>query len=181
MYPERSSTFNPSRRLEYFWTSHSHSHQALRPFTSAAVLLVQRYSDSEKTILKLADRRLGYRGGRLPSKDICNTPYVKPRSVAPNWFELLCDDENRPNTKIWEDWMWEVSTSRYKLSSHNTELTVNRLLHRLQGHSRLFGVVCLRITSESTTLHLITNTNIIQGLVFEYIPGVNMAKLTPGC
>ncbi len=49
------------------------------PFTSAAVLLVQRHSDSEKTILKLADRRLGYRGGRLPSKDICNTPYVKPR------------------------------------------------------------------------------------------------------
>ncbi len=36
------------------------------------------------------------------------------------------------------------------------------------------------MTSESTTLHLITNTNIIQGLVFEYIPGVNMAKLTPG-
>ncbi|KAK0224971.1 hypothetical protein EDD85DRAFT_958704 [Armillaria nabsnona] len=34
------------------------------PFTSAAVLLVQRLSDDEKAILKLADRRLGYRSGK---------------------------------------------------------------------------------------------------------------------
>ncbi|PBK81803.1 hypothetical protein ARMGADRAFT_1091022 [Armillaria gallica] len=33
------------------------------PFTSTAVLLVQRISDNEKAILKLADRRLGHRGG----------------------------------------------------------------------------------------------------------------------
>ncbi|KAK0227501.1 hypothetical protein EDD85DRAFT_794751 [Armillaria nabsnona] len=80
--------------------------------------------------------------------------------VAPNWFELIRDDENWSDTKVWEDWMWEVSTWRYKLSNHSTELTAYRLLHRLQGQyiPRLFGV----------------------DSVFEYIPGVSMTKLKPG-
>ncbi|SJL12475.1 uncharacterized protein ARMOST_15902 [Armillaria ostoyae] len=73
-----------------------------------------------------------------------------------------------------------VSTWRYKLSNCNTELTAYRLFHRLQGRyiPRLFGVVRLRITPESTTLHAITD--IVQGLVFESIPGVSMMKLKPG-
>ncbi|KAK0421796.1 hypothetical protein EV421DRAFT_1953894 [Armillaria borealis] len=84
--------------------------------------------------------------------------------MAPNWFELIRDDENRPDTKIWKDWMWEVSTWRYKVPNHNKKLSAYRLLHRLQGRyiPRLFGVVRLRITPESTTLHPITG--IVQGL-----------------
>ncbi len=30
--------------------------------------------------------------------------------VAPNWFDLIRDDENRPDIELWEDWMWEGST-----------------------------------------------------------------------
>ncbi|PBK71099.1 hypothetical protein ARMSODRAFT_63478 [Armillaria solidipes] len=118
------------------------------PFTSAAVLLVQRHSDNEKAILKLADRRLGYRSGKggpvpwSPSLEDHLRHAVREfqEGVGHNWFELIRDDENRPDTKIWEDWMWEVSTWRYKLSNHNTELAAYRLLHRLQGQyiPRLF-------------------------------------------
>ncbi|KAK0443639.1 hypothetical protein EV421DRAFT_1947236 [Armillaria borealis] len=88
--------------------------------------------------------------------------------------------ESRPDVELWEDWMWEVSTWRYKVSNQNKELSAYRLLHRLQGRyiPRLFGVVRLRITPESTTLHPITD--VVQGLVFEYIPGVSMVKLKPG-
>ncbi|KAK0421914.1 hypothetical protein EV421DRAFT_1914856 [Armillaria borealis] len=117
------------------------------PFTSTVVLLVQRHSDNAKVILKLADRRLGYRGGK-----------GGPEGVAPNWFELICDDENLPDTKIWEDWMWEVSTWRYRVSIHNTELAAYRLQGRYIPH--LFGVVRFR-------------------LVLEYISGVCIAKLKP--
>ncbi|PBK88584.1 hypothetical protein ARMGADRAFT_1168012 [Armillaria gallica] len=101
-------------------------------------------------------------------------------TVAHNWFELIRDDENWPGTKIWEDWMSEVSTWRYKLSNHNTELAAYLLLHRLQGRyiPRLFGVVRLRISPESTTLHPITD--IVQGRLSEYIPGVSMTKLESG-
>ncbi|PBK88647.1 hypothetical protein ARMGADRAFT_1084604 [Armillaria gallica] len=95
--------------------------KCFEPFTSAAVLLVQRIFDNEKAILKLVDRRLGYRGGK-------SGPV--PRA---NWFELIRDDENRPDVELWEDWMQEVSTWRYKLSNHVTELAAYQLLHRLQG------------------------------------------------
>ncbi|KAK0443632.1 hypothetical protein EV421DRAFT_528438 [Armillaria borealis] len=158
------------------------------PFTSAVVLLVQRHSDSEKVILKLADRRLGHRSGKggpvpwSPSLEDHLRHAVRDfqEGSAPNWFELIRDDENRPDIELWEDWMWEVSTWRFKLSNHNTELAAYRLLHRLQGRyiPRLFGDVRLRITPESTTLHPITD--VVQGLIFEYIPGVSMAKLKPG-
>ncbi len=36
-----------------------------KPFTSAVVLLVQRLSDNEQFILRLADRRLGYRSNDI--------------------------------------------------------------------------------------------------------------------
>ncbi len=75
--------------------------------------------------------------------------------------------------------MWEVSTRRYKLSNHNTGLAAYPLLLRLQGRyiPRLFDVTRLRITPESTTLPRMTD--VLQGLVFEYIPGISMAKLEP--
>ncbi len=139
-------------------------------------------------ILKLADRRLGHRSGKggpvpwSPSLEGHLRHAVRDiqDGVAPNWFELIRDDENRPDIELWEAWMWEVSTLRYKVSSHNTELAPYRLLRRLQGRyiPRLFGVVRLRITPKSITLHPITD--IVQGLVSEYIPGVSMVKLKPG-
>ncbi|SJL12467.1 uncharacterized protein ARMOST_15894 [Armillaria ostoyae] len=74
------------------------------------------HSDNEKAILKLADRRLGYRGGKgrpvpwSPSLEGHLQHAVREiqEGLASNWFELICDDENRPDTKVWEDWMWEV-------------------------------------------------------------------------
>ncbi|PBK71133.1 hypothetical protein ARMSODRAFT_1017059 [Armillaria solidipes] len=145
------------------------------PFTSAAVLLVQRHSDNEKAILKLADRRLGHRSGKggpvpwSPSLENHLQHAVRDiqEGVAPNWFKLIRDYENRPDVELWEDWMWEVSTWRYMASNHNTELAAYRLLRRLQGRyiPRLFGVVRLRITPESTTLHPITD--VVQGLIFD--------------
>ncbi len=47
----------------------------------------------------------------------------------PNWFELIRDDERRPDVELWEDWMWEVLTWHYKVSNYNTELAAYRLLH----------------------------------------------------
>ncbi len=98
--------------------------------------------------------------------------------VKPNWFELIHDSENRPDTELWEDWMWEVCTWMMKMSGHDTELSA----YRLQGRyiPRLYGVVRFRATSESTPLHLITD--VVGGLAsaLEYIPGVSMDKLEPG-
>ncbi len=161
------------------------------PFTSTVVLLVQRLPDNQPLILKLADHRLGYRASNDDNVD--TVPWLSSiddhlrlavrdiqRGVKPNWFKLIHDFENRPDTKLWEDWMWEVCTWIGKISSHNTELSAYRLLYQLQGRyiPRLLGVVRLRITPESTPLHPITD--VVQGLVLEYVPGISMDKLKPG-
>ncbi len=81
------------------------------PFTSAAVLLVQRHSDDGKVIPKLADRRLGHRSGKggpvpwSPSLEGHLRHAVRDiqDGVGPNWFELIRDDENRPDIELWED------------------------------------------------------------------------------
>ncbi|PBK71191.1 hypothetical protein ARMSODRAFT_1003031 [Armillaria solidipes] len=109
-----------------------------KPFTSAVVLLVQRLSDNELVILKLADRRLGYRNRlRHAVRDI-------QAGSIPDWIELLRDDENpkRPDEERWEDWAWEISTWYWKMYNYDTELDAYRLLHRLQGRyiPRIFGV-----------------------------------------
>ncbi|PBK79230.1 hypothetical protein ARMGADRAFT_175317 [Armillaria gallica] len=169
IYPERPSTFNSKQKAVIFlnlWPSR-YSNMALKrvePFTSATLLPVQRHSDNEKTILRLADRRLRYRGARLLSKDICNTPCAKFRRA---W-------------RLTGSSLYALTRTDRKPRSGRTELTANRLLHRLQGRyiPRLFSIVRLRLTPESTTLHLITD--VVQGLVLEYIPGVSMAKLKPG-
>ncbi|PBK71140.1 hypothetical protein ARMSODRAFT_1083378 [Armillaria solidipes] len=137
-------------------------------FTSAAVLLVQRHSDNEQVVLKLGDRRLGKHANK-GDVELLWTSSIDDR--------LRC--ANRPSTELWEDWMWEVCTWIGKMSNHDTELSAYRLLHRLQGRyiSRLFGVVRLRITSESTPLHPITD--VVEGLVLEYIPGISIDKLKP--
>ncbi len=163
--------------------------KCFKPVTSAVVLLVQRHSDNEQLILKLGDRRLGNRANNgnveVPwSSSIEDRLRRAIRDIQagriPNWFELINDRENRPDPELWEDWMWEVLTWLSKVSNYETELTAYRLLHRLQGRyiPRLFGVVRLNITSESTPLHPIIDT--VQGLVLEYIPGVCMDKLRPG-
>ncbi|SJL12485.1 uncharacterized protein ARMOST_15912 [Armillaria ostoyae] len=155
-------------------------------FGPLAATVIRRFEPSTSTVVLLV--QLGYRGGKggpvrwLPSLEGHLQHAVRDiqEGVAPKWFELIHDDENRPDTKVWEDWMREVSTWRYKLSNHNTELAAYRLLHGVQGryNPRLFGVVHLCITPESTTLHPITD--IVQGLVIECISGVNMAKLEYG-
>ncbi len=114
------------------------------PFTSAVVLLVQQLSDSQLLILKLADRRLGYCASN--HDDVDTVPWLSSiddhlrlvvrdiqEGLKPNWFELIHYFENRPDTELWEDWMWEVCTWIGKMSSHDTELSAYLLLHRLQG------------------------------------------------
>ncbi len=160
------------------------------PFTSAVVLLVQRPSDTQPFILKLADRRLGYR--HCWDDVIPWTSTVEGhlrRAVRDvqlgkkgNWFEIVHDTKHpqRPPKDEWEDWMWEVSTWTRKMNDHNTEHSAYRLLHRLQGNCipRLHGVVRLSITSDPEPLHPIID--IVQGLAFEYIHGMNMEDLKPG-
>ncbi|KAK0458186.1 uncharacterized protein EV420DRAFT_1643064 [Desarmillaria tabescens] len=98
-----------------------------------------------------------------------------------DWIELLRDDENpkRPDEDLWENWAWEISTWYWKLYNY-TELAAYQLLYRVQGRyiPRLWGTVRLRITSESTPLHPITD--FVQGFALEYIPGICMEKLIPG-
>ncbi|PBK81770.1 hypothetical protein ARMGADRAFT_1091001 [Armillaria gallica] len=125
--------------------------KCFKPFTSAAVLLVQRQPDNGKVILKLADCRLGHRsgkGGPVPwslslEGHLRHTVRNIQDGMVPTWFDLICDVENWPDIEPWEDWMWEVSIWHYKVLSHNTELVAYRLLHRLQGCyiPHLFGVV----------------------------------------
>ncbi len=100
--------------------------------------------------------------------------------VMLKWFELIHDFENRPDTELCEDWMWEVCTRIGKISGYNTELSAYRLLHRLQDRyiPYLYSVVRLRITPESTPLHPIAD--VVKGLALEYIPGVSMDNLKPG-
>ncbi|KAK0455764.1 uncharacterized protein EV420DRAFT_1644542 [Desarmillaria tabescens] len=142
------------------------------PFTSAVVLLVQRLPDNQPFILKLAD-----------DDDVDTVPWTSSiddhlrrtihdiqAGVKPDWFELINDFDNRPDTRLWEDWMWEVCTWIGKMSSYDTELSAYRLLHRLQGRCipRLYGVVRLQITPESTPpLHPITD--VVQGVEAEKI------------
>ncbi|KAK0235541.1 hypothetical protein EDD85DRAFT_938665 [Armillaria nabsnona] len=154
------------------------------PFTSAAVLLVQRLSDNEKAILKLANRRLGYRsgkGGPMPwspsSKIICNTSYAKFRRA---WHLTGSSLYAMTRTNSMSSF-GRIGRRRSPLGVTSYRTTTRyHLLHQLQDRyiPRLFGVVRLRITPESTTVHPITD--VVQGLVFEYIPGISMAKLKSG-
>ncbi|PBK81782.1 hypothetical protein ARMGADRAFT_1091010 [Armillaria gallica] len=167
IYPERSSSFNSTQEGSNAFeplavTALNH----FEPFTPAAVLLVQRISGNEKAILKLADRRLGHRGGKVgpvpwsPSLEghLKHALRGIQEGMAPNWFELIRDDENRPDIRI--------GYGRSPLG-----VTSCRYI------PRLLSVIRLRITPESTTLPLMTD--VVQGLVFEYIPGISMAKLEP--
>ncbi|KAK0235495.1 hypothetical protein EDD85DRAFT_77524 [Armillaria nabsnona] len=160
------------------------------PFISAHVLLVQRHSDNEQVILKFGDRKLRKRANKDDVLELPRTSSIDDRlrcavrdiqaGVKPNWFELVHDFENRPDTELWEDWMWKVCTWMMKMSDHDTELSTYRLLHRLQDRyiPRLYGVVRLHISSECTPLHPITD--VVKGLALKYIPGVSMDKLEPG-
>ncbi|PBK81787.1 hypothetical protein ARMGADRAFT_1068481 [Armillaria gallica] len=172
--------YRPGARLNLKYRSHESSEyidlaamavKRFEPFTAAVVLLVQQLSDSQPLILKLADRRLGYCASN--HDDVDTVPWL---SSIDDHLRLV----NRPDTELWEDWMWEVCTWIGKMSSHDTELSAYRLLHRLQGRyiPRLYGVARLCITSESIPFHPITD--FVEGLVLKYIPGINMNKLNPG-
>ncbi|PBK81714.1 hypothetical protein ARMGADRAFT_1090960 [Armillaria gallica] len=142
-----------------------------KPFTSAVVLLAgYRSNDLEVPWSSSIEGHL-----RQAVRDI-------QMGTIPDWIELLRDDENprRPDEERWEDWAWEISTWYWKLYNYDIELDAYRLLHRLQGRyiPRLFGVVRLGITPESTPLHPITD--FVQGLALEYVPGICMENLKPG-
>ncbi|KAK0421907.1 hypothetical protein EV421DRAFT_2026202 [Armillaria borealis] len=158
------------------------------PSTCSVVLLVERAEDSQPLIVKLADRRLGYRNYLKTSVPWTSKLEERLRQAVrkiqagavPDWFELIHDREKRPDQEDWEDWMWEVSTWNRKLADYERELAAYHLLHRLQGNCipRFFGVVHFPITSDSTPLHPIAD--FVQGLALEYIPGVSMENLEPG-
>ncbi|PBK88305.1 hypothetical protein ARMGADRAFT_1084632 [Armillaria gallica] len=135
------------------------------PFICAAVPLVQRHSDNEKTILKLADRRLGYRGGRFPWKDICNTPYVKPRRAwRPTGLSLYAMTRTDLTPKF-----GRIGCGRFPPGVTSCRTTTLGLLHTDFCSDRKAGTFPVISASfafvlppESTTLHPITD--IVQGL-----------------
>ncbi|PBK71119.1 hypothetical protein ARMSODRAFT_954888 [Armillaria solidipes] len=164
----------------------------LEPFTSSVVLLIQQISDNKQFVLKLNDRRLGYRYSlNMEDDELPWTPALEERLRAAvrdiqlgkvtNWFELVKDSMNpaQPRPKLWEDWMWEISTWTSRIEEHQTEVDAYRLLRRLQGHliPRVYGLVHLSISS-SSPLHPITDY--VPGIIIEYIQGVSMGSLQPG-
>ncbi len=108
-YPERPSSFNSKQEgSNTFEPLAVTALKRFEPFTPAAVLLVQRISGNEKAILKLADRRLGRRGGKVgpvlwsPSLEghLQHALRGIQEGMAPNWSELIRNDENRPDIRI---------------------------------------------------------------------------------
>ncbi len=72
----------PSARLSTFQPLAATVVKPVEPFTSTTTtLLVQRHSDNEKVILKLADRRLGYRGNKDSSDAVPWTPSIDDHAV----------------------------------------------------------------------------------------------------
>ncbi|SJL12477.1 uncharacterized protein ARMOST_15904 [Armillaria ostoyae] len=99
-----SSTFEPLaatvvKRFEFF----------------AVVLLVQQHSDHENISLKLTDYRLGYRSNKEQLDTVPWTSSIDDHlrravhdiqaGAIPDWFEVISDFDNRPDTEPWEDWM----------------------------------------------------------------------------
>ncbi|KAK0209764.1 hypothetical protein IW262DRAFT_1302043 [Armillaria fumosa] len=87
------------------------------------------------------------------SDDMIHAVHDIKLSKKQNWFEIIHDTKHpqRPLKDEWEDWMWEPC---------------------------LHGVVHLSITLNSEPLH--PKTDIVQGLAFEYVHGMNMEDLKPG-
>ncbi len=178
----------PSARPQHFQNSRSHGGQTLWTFHLRRRLLVQRHSDNE-VILKLADCRLCYCSKKDSLDTVPWTPSIdehlrravhdiRARAI-PDWFEDITDLDDRPDTELWEDWMWEVSTWFRKIGSYDTELAAYQLLHRLQGQyiPCLLGVVHLGITPEFTPS---SHHRHCPRTSFECILGVSMEKLKPG-
>ncbi len=106
-------------------------------------------------------------------------PYVKPRGAwRPTGLSLYTMTRTDLTLSF-----GRIGCGRSSLGVTSCRTTTRNLLYTnfctdCKAIPRLFGVVRLRIHPESTTLHPITG--VIQGRVFDYIPGVNMAKLKPG-
>ncbi len=86
----------PSARLSTFQPLAATVVKPFEPFTfTMTTLLVQRHSDNEEVILKLVDRRLGYRSNKdsldtvpwSPSFDDHAIRAIQAGSV-PDWFEV---------------------------------------------------------------------------------------------
>ncbi|KAK0458940.1 uncharacterized protein EV420DRAFT_340818 [Desarmillaria tabescens] len=161
----------------------------LEPFTSSAVLLSQRTSDNKQFILKLNDRRVGFRSSLNMDGEFPWTPDLEERLRAAvreidngtktHWFESVKDRMNPalPCPSDWEDWMWEIFTWTLRMERQESEVEAYRLLRKLQGFliPRFIGLVTLPISSEEP--HPITNC--VPGIVIEYIQGESLGSLKP--
>ncbi|KAK0421797.1 hypothetical protein EV421DRAFT_1915121 [Armillaria borealis] len=112
------------------------------------------FSDALPTILKLADRRLGY---RINKEQLDTVPWTSSiddhlrhavhdiqAGAIPDWFEVINDFDNWPDTELWENWIISpVSLGSFVFAS---PLSLFTLPHPI--------------------------TAIVQGLVLEFIPGV---------
>ncbi|KAK0492112.1 hypothetical protein EDD18DRAFT_521317 [Armillaria luteobubalina] len=118
-------------------------------------------------MLKLADRSLGYCSGK-----------GRPAGVVRNCFELIYDVEHHRSRNF-----GRIGCGRPALGATSCQINGTCGISTFAptarpAHSSSFCVVRLCIITESTPLHPITD--VVQRLVFDYIPGVSMVKLTPG-
>ncbi|PBK71141.1 hypothetical protein ARMSODRAFT_1002989 [Armillaria solidipes] len=173
----RLKTPLPRLRFNLSLLKSSNAWSPSRP-DSSVILLIQQISDNEQFILKPNDRRLDYRHSlSMEDDELPWTPALEERLRAA--VRDIQFGFNEPRPKLWEDWMWEISTWTSRMEEHQTEVDAYRLLCRLQGHliPHFYGLVHLPI-SFSPSLHPITDY--VPGIVIEYIQGVSMGSLQPG-
>ncbi|KAK0235528.1 hypothetical protein EDD85DRAFT_955087 [Armillaria nabsnona] len=172
IYPERPSSFNSKQKAPTFEPLAVTALKRFEPFTPAAVLLVRRISGNEKAILKLADHRLGHRGGKFgpvpwsPSLEghLQHALRGIQEGMAPNWFELIRLDVGGLHLALQavEPQHWACCIPTFAPTARPVHPPSFRR-HSSSYHPRVYY----------------PTTDVAQELVFEYIPGISMAKLKP--
>lgn len=173
--------------------------KAFLPVTSAVVLLAKPLdvppgvSIPDQFIVKLADRRFGYRDQQRP--ELVWTPDMEPRLrdeihnlIGPDRSKRIPSEYEKPYPPElpdgplleWEGWELEVYVWVWKHISYLDEVLAYRHLRNLQGDCipRLYGTVRLPILPDTTFLHSIVD--FVPGLALELIPGPDMGDLKPG-
>ncbi|KAJ7152336.1 hypothetical protein C8R46DRAFT_913136, partial [Mycena filopes] len=164
--------------------------RSFTPFTNAVVLLVKVLNQPEipmatRFILKLCDRRFGYRhpdGEGRPWQ-----PQLEDR-LRHEVSTLIGPDRSRRIPKrFWEsipsgveDWEVDLYSWTMKYNNYLGEALVYRHLRNLQGDCipRFFGTVRHPISAGQPFLH--PSVDFVHGLAIEHIPGPTMADLKVG-
>ncbi|KAJ6506250.1 hypothetical protein C8R47DRAFT_1315737 [Mycena vitilis] len=175
--------------------------KAYSPFTSAVVLLVKpldvlpSLSVPKQFILKLADRRFGYRDQERPQ--LVWKPEIEPQlrneirnligpgpgpsnPIPPKYDGIYAPELPNGDVLPWDGWELEVHVWAWKHASYVGEALAYRHLRDLQGDCipRLYGTVRLPIATNTTFLH--PSVDFVSGLAMEHMRGPNMGDVKPG-